>query len=197
MNQGFVQDRTGTIKKAFVGLATAVLCSAIFPAVASAACGPQAGQGRGAAMPVWRSFRNLASPAAGKTTATAPTGPTIVGLWHVLFVSGGQTFDEGFDQWHSDGTEILNDNSVPPSLGNVCLGVFVKTGPGTYQLNHPAWNWDANGNLIGTVAFLETVTVASGGNTYQGTFVFDTYDLSGNLLSEVTGTLSAERITAD
>src|SRR5947208_13320831 len=42
---------------------------------------------------------------------------SIVGFWHVKFVSEGTTgipdgtiIDMGFSQWHSDGTEILNSS---------------------------------------------------------------------------------------
>jgi hypothetical protein len=120
----------------------------------------------------------------------------IVGLWHVKFVSNGQLYDEGFDQFHSDGTEILNDDGVPPAEGNVCLGVFKKVGHRTYQLKHPAFVWDANGVLVGTLIIRETITLDPGRNSYQGAFVFDFYDLDGNLTDEVTGNLTGERITA-
>ena len=126
--------------------------------------------------------------------------PSIVGLWHVFFVSGGQPFDEGFDEWHSDGTEVLNDTAPPQpanGAGTVCLGVYKKIAPATYKLRHPFWSFDANGNLAGSGVILETVTVDEGGNTYHGTFTFDQFNLSGNLIFEATGKLNATRITAD
>jgi hypothetical protein len=124
----------------------------------------------------------------------------IVGLWHVRFLSGGQLFDEGFDQWQSDGTEILNDTAPPQpanGAGTICLGVFKKTGPRTYKLRHPFWSFDANGNLAGTGVFLENITVDKSGNNYGGSFSFFTYDLNGNVTSGVTGEIKAERITVD
>lgn len=125
---------------------------------------------------------------------------SIVGLWHVFFVSGGQPFDEGFDEWHSDGTEILNDTAPPQpanGAGTVCLGVYKKTEPGTYKLRHPFWSFDANGNLAGSGVILETVTLDVGGDSYNGTFTFDQFNLSGNLIFEATGELNAKRITVD
>src|SRR6516164_8310563 len=71
----------------------------------------------------------------------------ITGLWHVKFLAGGQTFDEGFDLWNSDGTEILNDIAPPQPAngsGTICLGVFKTVGPRTYKLRHPFWIFDAN-----------------------------------------------------
>jgi hypothetical protein len=125
---------------------------------------------------------------------------SIVGLWHVLFVSGGQVFDEGYDQWHSDGTEILNDTAPPQpanGAGTICLGVYKKTGPRTYKLKHPFWSFDATGTLVGTGVILETVTVEREGNHYTGSFEFITYDLKANITSDTTGELKAERITVD
>lgn len=125
---------------------------------------------------------------------------SIVGFWHVLFISGGQVFDEGFDQWHSDGLEVLNDNALPVpanGTGNVCLGVYKKTGPRTYKSKHPAWIFDATGTLVGTTVILETLIVDQRGNHYTGSFEWINYDLKGNVTSDTKGDLKAERITVD
>jgi hypothetical protein len=79
----------------------------------------------------------------------------------------------------------------------VCLGVWRQTGHNTYKLKHPAWNFDASGVLLGTVVLHETITIDTDGKAYNGSFVYDVYDLSGNLISETTGDLKAERIEAD
>jgi hypothetical protein len=137
--------------------------------------------------------------------AAAPTDSqsddaSIVGLWHVLFVSGGQPFDEGYDVWHSDGTEILNDTAPPQpanGAGTICLGVYKKTGLRSYKLRHPFWIFDATATLVGTGVFLENVTLNLTGNSYAGSFEFITYDLNGNLTFDATGELKAERITVD
>src|SRR5262245_23536045 len=73
---------------------------------------------------------------------------SIVGLWHITFLvgHGPDVFDEGFEQWHSDGTEITIDVAVPPAAGNICLGVWEKTGPRSVKLHHVGWNWDASVN---------------------------------------------------
>jgi hypothetical protein len=185
---------------------TAVIVGAIlaffslFSANASAACGVSASPQFDFALPA-----ELQGHAAG----TAPQAlelpsesssnerrPSITGLWFVTLYSGGALFDQGFDQWHSDGTEILVD-SPPPSLGNVCLGVWKQTGHNTYKLRHPNFNWDANGNLIGTALILETITVDADGDRYRGTFVFDIYDLSGKLTTQISGNLKAHRIQVE
>lgn len=125
---------------------------------------------------------------------------SIVGFWHVFFISGGQTFDEGFDQWHSDWTEILNDTAPPQpanGTGTICLGVYKKTGERTYKSKHPFWSFDSTGTLIGTGVILETLIVDRSGNHYTGSFEWITYDLKGNVTSDTKGELKAERITVD
>jgi len=125
---------------------------------------------------------------------------SIVGFWHVLFTSGGQPFDEGYDVWHSDGTEILNDNAPPAPAnggGNFCMGVYEKTGPGAFKLKHPFWLMDANGNYYASGVLLEQVVLDKGGNSYSGTFSEVWWDLAGNVIFRATGTLAAQRMTAD
>lgn len=121
---------------------------------------------------------------------------TIVGLWNVTFTSGGEIVDVAFDAWHSDGTEILNDYTNPIE-GNVCLGVWMQTGPRTYKLKHPSWSFDSTGTLLGTVIIRENVTVSPGGNSFRGTYAYDIYDTTGAFVTELTGTLGATRIRPD
>lgn len=92
----------------------------------------------------------------------------------------------GFAQWHSDGTEILN-SSRPPATGNFCLGVWEKTGPSRFKLNHFALSSDLNGNMIGPANIRESVTLGPQSITYAGTFSIDQYDTSGNLLAHIVG----------
>jgi hypothetical protein len=120
---------------------------------------------------------------------------SIVGLWKVDLIMDGQVIDQGFDAWHGDGTETLND-SVSPLLGNVCLGVWEKTGRRTYTLKHPSWSYDNNGTLVGTVVIHELVTLDRGGNSYRGTVLFEVFDLDENKVFEGAGEVIGKRITA-
>ena len=128
---------------------------------------------------------------------------SIVGFWHVKFVSEGTTgipdgtvIDMGFSQWHSDGTEILN-SSRPPATSNFCLGVWEQTGRSKYKLNHFALSSDLNGNLVGPANIREEVTLDATGNSYTGKFTIHQFDLNGNTLAHVAGNISATRITVD
>jgi hypothetical protein len=102
----------------------------------------------------------------------------------------------GIDAWHSDGTETLNDFHNP-TIGNVCLGVWVKTGPNAYKLKHPYWRCDSTGTLIGSGVLRFEVTVDPDGNSYTGTFTNDQFDLFGNAVLHRAGETSGQRITVD
>jgi hypothetical protein len=138
------------------------------------------------------------SPQAVWLQAQAEAGSDIpiIGLWKGIWVSSGTTVDVGFEQWHSDGTEILND-TPPPASGNVCLGTWEKIGPRTYSLVHPAFNFDAAGTTVVSIFIeREQVTVSLDGNDFTGTFTWDSYDFSGQPLagSHLAGTLTGKRI---
>ena len=104
--------------------------------------------------------------------------------------------DQGFDVWHSDGTELLND-TPPPATGNVCVGVWTQTQKLSFKLYHPSWTFDGNGNLNGTAIIREQVALDSRGNSFKGTFTVDVLDLAGNRIFHQAGTLTAQRITGD
>lgn len=127
---------------------------------------------------------------------------SIVGLWQVtLFLGEGpDIYDQGFEQYHSDGTELMVDNGVPPFLGNVCVGVWKQTGPRTIKLRHTTWNWDEEGrHPVGTFVLIMTLRLDRKGNTFTGKYVADSFDLDGRVIPSlhVEGTARAARITVD
>ena len=130
-------------------------------------------------------------------------GAGIVGFWKVKFIAegnagipDGNVLDNAFVQWHSDGTEIMN-SSRPPATSNFCLGVWQKTGPSSYELNHFALSSDLSGNLVGPAQIREDITLNKKANQYEGTFTIDQYDVSGKLLVHIVGSVTATRITVD
>ena len=187
------------MKTIMVSIASVALWAA-FAGSADAQCG--AGAARQASLAPLLAFSEMPTLDARLTPSDAaadePADDSIVGLWDVKFqqLSPGPPafFDEGYDQFHSDGTEIMND--IPaPSTGNVCLGVFARTGPRSYRLHHVFWNFDAAGNVIGRGTWDSDITLDSSGNSYAGTWTMKNYNLAGTLLPPVlSGTLSAQRI---
>jgi len=142
----------------------------------------------------------LLGAASGAATASAGSDASIVGLWFTTFYAGDgpDVWDQGYEQWHSDGTELAIDNAVPPSLGNVCVGVWKQDGR-TIRLRHVTFNWNPDGSKAGTFLLLMTATVDRGGKTFSGRYVSDSYDLDGNVIPELhaEGAVRSERITVD
>jgi hypothetical protein len=177
------------------------LCSA-FAGSANAECGSSKAARQALLMPVQGSLeeRTLLAPEVSANFSKPDPDTSIVGFWDVKFFSGGQLVDEGFDQFHGDGMEILYD--FPP-FPNVCLGVWVKTGVRNYKLRHPFWVLDPTGNLIiGRGELQAKLTMKDDGDSYTGTFTFQYRDLldRNKPLPEhpdVSGHLTAKRITAD
>jgi hypothetical protein len=125
--------------------------------------------------------------------------PGIVGLWFTVFKIGDAVWNRGFQQYHADQTELSVDSSVPPVLGNVCIGVWKVAGPRTFKLRHVTWNWNLDGSPAGTFLLLTTVQVDPHGNTYSGTFESDSFDTDNNVIPEfhAEGTVTGRRITVD
>jgi len=174
-----------TIRATFLTLATAGLLFAA--STANAACGDPAGfkPGTISKLPL------LVQPNGGHQQ---PGSNSIVGLWHVTYKSGGELFYDALDQWHGDGTELENAN-VPPIYGNVCMGVWTQSADGTIQLSHIGWSFNADGSSAGYFTLGEANRVGSTGNTYSGEFEYRAYDVDGNFLGALRGTLSAQRIS--
>jgi hypothetical protein len=126
----------------------------------------------------------------------------IVGFWRVTYVTkgtpglpDGTVLDDAFQQWHSDGTEIHNSQK-PAASGNICLGIWKKTGKFHYTLNHFVLNSDpTNNSLHDRAQIREEIDLDRSGDEHFGTFTIDDYDLEGNLLGHFQGTVHATRIT--
>ena len=186
-------------------MAAAVLGCVMTPA-AYAGCGVWPGMVPAAAMKggVAPAFYQPAEKGLGEILsdldALERMNDPIVGMWKEQFIApdGKTLIDNGYSQWHGDGTEILN-SSRPPMTSSFCLGVWKKVGARKYRLNHYAFNWDAvNVNTLnGTANIREEVTVDASGNTFTGTFTIDFYGTNGLLVQSIPGTIKAERLTVN
>jgi hypothetical protein len=148
-----------------------------------------------------------------------PDDAPIVGMWKVAFTAKGNTngipdgapIDKGYVQWHSDGTELLNSFRAP-TTGQFCMGVWKRTGPSTYKLNHFALGWVFNpgapvtgpgtggATFAGTTNIREVVTLDRSGNSYRGTFTITSYTTDGNLVvppTPIVGIVTGTRVTVD
>jgi len=176
----------------FVKLATYIVLVAGLGASAFASCGDSL-----SAM--------AAAAAAGQSHPTQPSIPSsqhnsdnksMVGLWSIQFTIDGNPIQDAYQLWNAGGTEVHNPN-VDPRAGNVCLGVWKRAGHGTYKLAHRVWNYDTNGNFLGTINLSETVILGTGGDSHSGSFTLDFYDPSGNFLTELAGSVTGQRISVE
>jgi hypothetical protein len=117
---------------------------------------------------------------------------SIVGTWLVTYTTEGAPGGEALIQWHSDGTEWENINH-PVLGGNVCMGSWKMIDAYHVSRNHFGWLYDS-GTLSGFFNETETDELSQDGNSYSGTNELKLYDLSGNMLADLTGTASATRI---
>jgi hypothetical protein len=126
-----IADRKGILMKKMIRTMSVVfgvvLVATFFALNTNAPCGASDGQVTTAAAtsllersaPLRNASQTRAQPAVSQQRKTEEV--SIVGFWHVKFVSEGTTgipdgtiIDMVFSQWHSDGTEILNSSRPPP-----------------------------------------------------------------------------------
>jgi hypothetical protein len=124
---------------------------------------------------------------------------TIVGMWAFTMTPTAGPGDFGYQQWHSDGTELMNSGGRAPATENFCMGVWRQTGTGRYHLNHQALSYDpGTGQLNARVTIKEDVILDPTGNSYTGSFTLDVYDPSGTTqVAHQQGQVSAQRIRAN
>lgn len=134
---------------------------------------------------------------------------SVVGMWHAILRIGdssGPVYDEVFQQFHSDGTEMIVSNGLPPALGNVCIGVWKRTESGAYKLSHMTWNWSPEdggfgvpGTFAGHFELKVRLRLNDSGNGYRGTWRAKNFDAAGNHLPELDaeGVVTGKRITVD
>ncbi|HLJ49241.1 MAG TPA: hypothetical protein VKU01_24680 [Bryobacteraceae bacterium] len=202
------------IKRATTSTFSAVVAGILFLPAASA-CGPTPQPAPYTIQQLLPDVHNplglatMASLARDRNNTSNADSAPIVGMWNIQFLSEGNTthnpsipdgamIDFGYNQWHSDGTEILNSGARAPAMENFCLGVWEKTGHSTYQLNHFALNYDpGTGAFMGKINIVELITLSPGGTMYSGTFTYSVFDTKGNKTDQLTGQVAAVRITVD
>lgn len=126
----------------------------------------------------------------------------ITGLYTVAFtaegnarIPDGKVILGGLDTWHADGTELLNSNQSPLKQA-YCMGVWTRTGPQDYRLNHWALLWTPTGTTyVGPAQVREYVRLSRDADSYTGNFILIQYAPDGTTqLSKVLGTVTGTRI---
>jgi hypothetical protein len=145
-------------------------------------------------LPILLALGCFALALALQANARPTSGLPIVGLWDAQY-HGDFEGIETFEQWHSDGQEFESSNE---GLGVLCQGTWQAVGHSGVQLFHTFWSFaPATGALDGYFREHQTLTVSQDGQSYDGTFLIRQYDLNGNRLAELTGTVHADRLTVN
>ncbi|HEY2444881.1 MAG TPA: hypothetical protein VGI20_04000 [Rhizomicrobium sp.] len=139
-----------------------------------------------------RQMPQIALPAPAGIVHHGNASDNIVGTWLATYTVEGNPFGQAYIQWHSDGTEWENIN-LPINGGNICMGAWKAVDLKHVSRNHWGWLY-TNGTVSGYFNETETDRVTRSG-TYAGTNEQKGYDLSGNLMFDVTGTSSAVLIS--
>ena len=85
---------------------------------------------------------------------------------------------------------------IPASGWQFLFRIWKKTGRSHYALNHFFQNWDpTNNSLHDRGQIREEIDLDRSGDEHFGTVTLDSYDLEGNLLVHLQGTVHATRIT--
>jgi hypothetical protein len=202
-------QRNATTGKWHVKVA-AVLATAFFSALlageASAACFGTPSKGA-LGVPRLQFGANDGPFAFGGANERPAVSDSLVGLWLTTFLTGDgpdpdsdpDLYDQSFQQFHSDGTEIMISRGLPPALGNVCVGVWEKVGLRTVRLRHTTWNWNPDNTFAGIFVMLVTLRVDAHGNSFAGKWTADNLDPSNNVIPELhaEGIVRATRISVE
>lgn len=133
----------------------------------------------------------------------------IVGLWAFKYLSKGNlktlgikdgtVLDGGNTLWYADGNENTVSGVRAPATGDVCLGIWKRTGESTYELNHIGLSWNTEKGVPGGPAFIKQyVTLGSNKDSYTGTVTIRQLNPDGKTLSTpapILGTIVATRVT--
>ena len=149
------------------------ICAAV--ALAGAALGTTMNASAGCLSPGLKPTADIV-PGVGELLQTnGDSFVSIVGMWHAQLLIDGNVIDDGWQTWHSDGTEIMN-SSRSPTTQSWCSGVWKQVGRSTYRLRHFAMSWFDAQNAEGPLELHETVTIDRTGNHFTGSFTLDQYE---------------------
>jgi len=127
---------------------------------------------------------------------------SIVGSWRTTVTIDG-AHHLNLTAFSSDGV-VLNvlpsPLAAPPGSAHrlefftTAFGSWKEVQPGKVELAFETLGVDENGNAIGSHAISATVTVASEGASFSGTFTVAILDPAGNQAASISGTVDAARI---
>jgi hypothetical protein len=135
----------------------------------------------------------------------------IVGLWAFKYISKGNLktlgipdgaiLDGGNTLWYADGNENTVSGVRAPATGDVCLGIWQRTGEYTYELNHIGLSWDTVHDVPGGPAFIKQyIVLARDKQSYTGSVTIRQLEADGKTLATpapIHGEIVATRVRID
>jgi hypothetical protein len=144
-----------------------------------------------------------------KVTDESTSAAPITGLWHFHYIAEGNTFpkappdgtvvDGGYTTFYADGNELTSSEMRAPDTGSICTGVWIQTGPRSYELNHVGLSWDPVANVFAGPAFIrQYLTLRPDLYHYDGKFTITQYKADGKTIEvRIIGNIVAERADID
>ena len=138
----------------------------------------------------------LAAASVTNAQPFAQLPPTLEGGWNVTITAHGSVLCTAPEVFSREGT-VIADPCSGSQLG-VGYGAWIRTGnrefAGTFVGN--VYN-GTTGQIIGRYKVTSIGTLQPDGETLTGVFKTESYDLSGNLINTVSGTLLGKRIQVE
>jgi hypothetical protein len=190
----FGEFRENQVMKTFVRATTVVLVGigAVTFASSASACSDNL-------LPHQASWQGGSGGLFHQASMDSPGNHSIVGMWSFKMTPTAGPGDFGYQQWHSDGTELMNSGGRAPATENFCMGVWRQVAPSRYHLNHLALSYDpSSGQINARVNIKEDVTLDPSGMNYSGSFTLDVYDPTGTTaVAHQNGQVTAQRVPAN
>jgi hypothetical protein len=129
-------------------------------------------------------------------TSWAQSSDPIIGTWSLKGSQNGTTIVIAVMTFNSEGTTVEFDTSGTNSSASpgesIDLGVWKKTGDGTYSFKEQNYIYDSSGNLSELAVGACTLTLATSQNTFQGSCNLNFYNCS---LTQCPGSLVTGPVT--
>lgn len=128
-------------------------------------------------------------------------GQTLEGAWNVTVVFKDQGLPPcapagavAIATSPGGGTMIAESCYASEGAG---YGAWVRKGPNQFAITFIGNSFGADGTVASTYKVRASVSLGPTANSFSGPFTTEFFDLGGNLLASVTGTVSGVRIPAE
>jgi hypothetical protein len=128
--------------------------------------------------------------------ANTAAAKTITGTWLLTIIPdepGAPSFP-GLYTFTSDGIALFSSVGPPiPGLGNPGQGIWVQTGTNTFVVTWKQFTFDDIFTTNGSLVFKSNITL-TGADTYTSRDTGKVFDLAGNVIVSISGSVQARRM---